>query len=273
MPAVARENPFTFPGECVRFAGHSAGGATIQTVSLSLFRFDGPGARAWAFAMMGLGRRAMARTPGIGFWKLCGSGTGEGFTPIPNTAVYAILAVWPDAETARAAVADAPAWQRYRARAAEDWHLFLAPVSVRGRWAGGTPFAADPGAGGIGPLAVLTRATLRPRALPRFWGRVPDISKAIGADPNVAFKIGIGEVPWLHQVTFSVWPDAASMAGFARADGPHARAIAAVRAGDWFREELYARFAVTGESGRWGGAGPLGGLAARPRTPTEVTAA
>ena len=47
------------------------------------------------------------------------------------------------------------------------------------------------------------------------------------------------------------------MAAFARADGPHARAIRAVREGNWFREELYARFRVTGEMGTWGGRNPL----------------
>ena len=84
----------------------------------------------------------------------------------------------------------------------------------------------------------------------RFWRRVPDIGRMIGADPNVLFKIGIGEVPLLHQVTFSIWPDAASMAAFRpRIDGPHAAAIRAVRAGDWFREELYARFRIAGEAG------------------------
>ena len=108
-----------------------------------------------------------------------------------------------------------------------------------------------------GPLAALTRATIKPRILRRFWSRVPDISDVIGNDPNVLFKIGIGEVPWLHQITFSIWPDTASMAAFARRDGPHARAIKAVRDGQWFREELYARFRIAGESGTWGGASPL----------------
>ncbi len=71
------------------------------------------------------------------------------------------------------------------------------------------------------------------------------------------FKIGIGEVPWLQQVTFSIWPDAREMDGFARRDGPHARAIRAVRDGNWFREELYARFTVAGDQGTWGGRSPL----------------
>ena len=108
-----------------------------------------------------------------------------------------------------------------------------------------------------GPVAALTRATLKPRIAARFWSRVPAISRRIGADPNVIFKIGIGEVPLLHQVTFSVWPDAASMAAFARADGAHAQAIRAVREGRWFAEELYARFRIDGTEGSWGGRDPL----------------
>jgi spheroidene monooxygenase len=105
-------------------------------------------------------------------------------------------------------------------------------------------------------LAALTRATIKPRILARFWGRVPNISAKIGADSNVMFKIGIGEVPMLHQVTFSIWPSEAAMAAFART-GPHAEAIRAVRDEGWFAEELYARFAVHSDAGTWNGTSPL----------------
>ena len=47
------------------------------------------------------------------------------------------------------------------------------------------------------------------------------------------------------------------MAEFARKDGPHAKAIRAVRDGDWFAEELYARFTVTRIDGTWQGENPL----------------
>lgn len=227
----------------------------MQTVSLSLFRFASLRARTWALWMMGAARPALARQPDLGFWKLCGSGSGEGFTPRPNTSVYAILAAWPDAGTARHHVEHSPLWQRYRTRASEHWSLFLTPISSRGRWSGAAPFetAADHGEG---PVAALTRATLRPSVALRFWGRQPDISRVIGTDPNVIFKIGIGELPLLQQVTFSVWPDTESMARFARASGPHASAIRAVREGNWFREELYARFRIAGEAGAWEGRSP-----------------
>ncbi len=234
-------------------------GIVTQVVSLSFFRFSGPAARFWALWMMGGARWPLSRTPDIGFWKLCGSGIGEGFTPIPNTGVYAILATWPDAETAQARTQQG-IFGRYIKRSVENWTVFLQTQTVRGQWSNQTPFEPTTGPT-TGPLAALTRATIKPRILTRFWGRVPNISKIIGQDPNVAFKIGIGEVPMLHQVTFSIWPSETAMAGFAR-NGPHAEAIRAVREEGWFREELYARFAVHSDRGTWNGTSPLKNLEA-----------
>ena len=226
-----------------------------QVVSLSFFRFESAAARLWALVMMGAARRPMSQVPDIGFWKLCGSGTGEGFTPLPNTAVYAILATWPDAETAKARISGMGIFQKYRGKSSENWTVFMSPNSTRGAWSGKTPFSVSNNAE-TGPLAALTRATIKPGILARFWKRVPNISGVIGQDPNVLFKIGIGEVPWLHQVTFSIWPDAAKMANFART-GHHAEAIKAVREEGWFREELYARFTLLSDEGTWGGTSPL----------------
>ena len=227
----------------------------MQTVSLSFYRFATPLSRLWALTMMGGARLSLPRIDGLRFWKLCGSGTGEGFTPIPNTAVYAILTVWEDEERAREALRNEPLFTRYAKRASENWTLFLTPYSARGVWSGQTPFIEEaPSASG--PIAALTRATVKPKVAAQFWKRVPDISGVIGEDPNVMFKIGIGEVPLFQQITFSIWPDSDTMANFARKDGPHAKAIRAVRDGKWFKEELYARFRVAGETGSWEGQSP-----------------
>jgi len=234
----------------------------MQSVTLSLYRFGSIPARLWAFSQMGIARFALKNVRDLQDFKLCGSGTGEGFTPIPNTAVYAILGVWPDHDAARRAMFGADVFRRYTAHSDEQRTLFLTPASTRGEWAGRQPFEAQD----ItldGPIAALTRATVKPRVAARFWGRVPDIETVIGQDPNVMFKIGIGEVPLLHQVTFSIWPDAATMANFARKDGPHARAIKAVRDENWFREELYARFRVDAIEGVWEGEAP-------PQIPTQT---
>lgn len=238
----------------------------INTVTLSLYRFTSLPDRLWVLGQMGLARLSFLRMPDVGFWKLCGSGTGEGFTPRPNTRVWAILATWPDAPTARKHVANQPVFRRWQARAAESWTILLEPTSARGQWSGQAPFsppaAQDASAPAPGPVVALTRATMRASTFLRFWARVPDISTAIGQDANVLFKIGIGEVPLLHQITFSIWPDAASMAHFARGDGPHGRAIQAVRAEGWFSEELYARFRILDDWGTWNGVPPLAQKAA-----------
>ncbi|MEM7711015.1 MAG: spheroidene monooxygenase [Pseudomonadota bacterium] len=222
----------------------------MQTVTLSLYRFGPWADRLWAFTQMGFARRPLARLPGLRFRKLLGVGTGEGFTPVPDTSRCAILCVWDDAEAARTGL-DRPVYRRFARRAQEVCTLTLQTVAARGRWSGRAPFRAEAAPGG--PIAALTRATLRPRKALQFWRRVPDISHMVGTNDDILLKVGVGEVPFLHQVTFSIWPDADTMARFARTSGPHAAAIRAVRDGDWFAEELYARFRVAGATGTWHG--------------------
>ncbi len=237
---------------------HMKGPPLGQVVSLSFFRFAGFSARAWALMMMGAARRPLSRTPDIGFWKLCGSGKGEGFNPTLNPSVIGILAVWPDAETAAARISGETVFARYRARAAEHWSVLLTPTSVRGAWDGQIPFDAQADQA-TGPMAALTRASIKRGVIPRFWRQVPDISANIGSDPNCTFKIGIGELPLIDQITFSVWPSKSAMDGFART-GPHGAAIKAVRDGGWFSEELFARFLIHSDFGTWNGASPLARL-------------
>ena len=85
-----------------------------QIVTISFFRFGSVRSRLWAFAMMGLARGQMSRIPGIGFWKLFGSGSDEGFTPKPNVSVYAVLATWPDRRTAERSLQESTIFARYR---------------------------------------------------------------------------------------------------------------------------------------------------------------
>ncbi len=237
------------------YTGWTLGEVFIQVVTLTICRFPRLSDRLWVFSQMALARPALWRAAGLEFWKLCGSGSGEGFTPRPNTRVWAILAVWSDADAADQGLAAAP-FTRWTRRAEEAWTVRMTAVSSRGSWSRRAPFRVSDAA--AGPIAVLTRGTIRPLALMKFWQREPAISEAIGRDPNVLFKIGIGEVPWRNQVTFSIWPDAASIEQFAHR-GPHAAAIRAVRRNGWFAEELYARFAVVGACGTWGGVCPLAG--------------
>ena len=65
-----------------------------QIVAISFFRFEGVFQKLWAFSQMGFARKKLKKIKQISFFKLFGSGIGEGFTPYPNTSVYAILSVW-----------------------------------------------------------------------------------------------------------------------------------------------------------------------------------
>ena len=227
----------------------------MQSVTLSLYRFGPLRARLWALAQMATARFALKDIRDIGTVKLCGSGVGEGFTPIPDTSVYAILATWPDEAAARRAMFGTHVYRRYAEMSDEHLTIFLTPASARGRWDGQEPFVPQDIALD-GPIAALTRATVKLRSARRFWRQEPAISRAIGQDPNVMFKVGIGELPLVRQATFSIWPDTRTMAAFARADGPHAVAIGEVREGKLFKEDLYARFRVDAVEGSWGGVTP-----------------
>ena len=239
----------------------------MQTVSLSVFRFSRPGAMHWALWMMPLAMPALRRLPGAGFVKTLGSGIGESFIPVPNFSVYAVLVTWPSLEHARRQVADAPIFRRYRAQSAEAFTVYLAPVSARGRWDGVEPFDCSSGLAPAPPHAILTRASIRPWKAPAFWRNAPRIDRQTAAEPGILFKRGLGELPWIRQVTFSIWTDMAAMTEFAYRHPYHRDAARMARTGGWFSEELFARFRVTAAEGTWDGQAPLDGVLSRQAEP------
>ncbi len=226
-----------------------------QIVAISFFRFEGVFQKLWAFSQMGFARKKLKKIKQISFFKLFGSGIGEGFTPYPNTSVYAILSVWNNLGEAENNIEEREIYENYRTHSIENWTVFLSPISSKGYWDKTNPFKPNKNEFKKKDhmLAALTRATIKPKIMLKFWSKVPAISKVIGNDKNVLFKMGLGEIPWFHQVTFSIWPNAKTMADFARKDGPHAKAIKSVREGNWFSEELYARFEVKKAIGKWCG--------------------
>jgi spheroidene monooxygenase len=231
----------------------------MQTVTLSLFRFGKVSDIVWMLGQMLAARGPLRALPELETFKLMGTGTREGFHPVPNFTVWGVLCTWPSPEVARSRIAETPVFQRFRDHAIENVTIYLSATRARGQWAGVRPFEV-----GEAPLnaanekvAVLTRATIKPRHALSFWKQVPNISAQIPDQEALRFKIGLGEVPWLHQITFTIWDDKASMDAFAYQSW-HGEAVRAVREGGWFSEELFARFRVLGVEGRWEGRPPLG---------------
>ncbi len=231
-------------------------GASLTT--FSIFRYP-PGQRLWAFTLMGRARRPLARTPGLGFHRLLGSGSGLGFSLLPDFGRYALLATWSSEQAADDFFAAAPLLADCRERGAELWTVKLLAQRSRGSWARARPFAIHPDELPPElPRVVLTRASLRLPALPGFWRRVPAINRSLAAAAGLRIALGVGELPWVRPVTFSVWDDDASLERFAFQGSCHHAGARAALQRRWFGEDLFARFAAIASQGQVAGRDPCG---------------
>ncbi|RYU83379.1 spheroidene monooxygenase [Hymenobacter persicinus] len=208
---------------------------------------------------MGTAPRQLARVPGLRFFKMLGSGYDFGLRP--NFQRYALLAVWETPAAAEAFFAAHPLWHAYQAHCRETWTLHLAPLKAHGRWDGQNPFdyLTEP-APADGPVAVLTRASIKLWKAPQFWRAVPATSTAFAQAEGVRAAIGLGEIPIVRQATFSVWKSAASMQQYAYRGAAHKGVIQRTRQEQWYSEELFARFRVLSSRGTLDGQDPLAGL-------------
>ncbi len=222
---------------------------------------------------MAFDRPVLRRTGGLMFWRLLGSGRGASTTLGADLRRWALLAVWRDERALEEFLARSPIPARWRREAVEAWHVRLAPIASRGRWNGVEPFTpvsrlpGPPGRAGShatagpedGPVAVLTRASIRPSRLVAFYRSVPAVERWLRAQEGCLASVGLGEWPLARQATFSLWRDAAAVRAFAYAGRAHREVVERVRAHDWYSEELFARFIPYASVGTWDGADPLAG--------------
>lgn len=210
-------------------------------------------------ARVPLDRRALQGVPGLRFGRLLGTGRGRTMTTSADLHRWAVFAVWDDVDAA-ARFRDGHALSRRWDRAEERFDVVLRPLAARGSWDGVDPFAglSTPDAAPDGPVAVLTRATVRWRRLPAFLRSVPPVDAHLGSVDGLLQAAGIGEVPVGRQATFSLWRDADAMQRFSYRSAEHLEVVRRTRDEDWYGEELFARFAPLSWSGTWDGAEPLG---------------
>jgi hypothetical protein len=231
--------------------------ADAPLTTLHLFRVGPVGVPA-AVARMALDRRHLAATPGLRFWKLLGTGHGRSFTPRDaDPRRWGLLAVWASARDLAAFERRSPVAAAWRRLARERWRADLVPLRSRGSWSGARPFEGRGLAGRWdGPVAVVTRARIRPSRSRVFWGAVPPVAADVHDAPGLRLGLGIGEAPLGLQGTFSVWAGAGDLAAFAYARAPHRAVIAETQRRGWYAEELFARFAVLQTTGTVDGADP-----------------
>ncbi|MEJ2585285.1 MAG: DUF3291 domain-containing protein [Robiginitalea sp.] len=222
-----------------------------KTVTVTLFRYRGFRNAFWALSQMGLAHRRMKKVPGMQFYKLLGTGS-KGFSTWPDWTVYGLLQVWETGELADSFFSTHPQMRAFQARSEESLSIFMRPIRSKGLWDGQNPFLhKKESEEGTGPVAVLTRASIRKKFLLRFWRYVPHSQAPLETSEGLWYSKGIGETPFTDMATFSLWESRQAMQAYAYGTGAHLEAIRKTRELGWYREELFARFRPYRLEGSW----------------------
>ncbi|HRE62826.1 MAG TPA: spheroidene monooxygenase [Ferruginibacter sp.] len=196
----------------------------------------------------------------ISFYKLMGSGKNGSFDKTPDLQQWALLLV-----SKNGTLPNEPLhlfgsfihnW--YKLFGCETFTLFLEPIEGHGTWDGSPVFGNLPRQTNYeGRIAVLTRATIRWKKLKYFWQHVAPVSAQMKKFPSIELSLGIGEVPWIKQATFSVWSSKEAMKSFAYANKEHAEVITKTRKQNWYSEDMFTRFKILETTGSLRGKKPF----------------
>ncbi len=217
-----------------------------DVASLVFFKFLGLSPKVKGFLMMQLGHGLMKNLKGLRFYKLLGTGKGNGFNPLPDYGTYGILSVWEKEEDAKLFLDESKIIKKYSSIALETEYFHLRPIHSHGAWGGSNPFRINKRVtlNTNDSIAVLTRARIKVSKLRKFWKYVPTSSRPLKNENDMLFSKGIGEVPFLNMATFSVWTSEEAMKNFAYNSKEHLKAIKMTRELGWYSEELFARFVL-----------------------------
>ncbi len=246
-----------------------------RTATLHLFTVPKSGIPLALFHMA-TDRRVLRKAPGLRFAKMLGTSSGTTFLPQDaDLGVWGLFTVWGDEATAQQFDTEHPVVRSWRKRSLEEARFVLSPIRWKGEWAGSRPFGADSSKHDGGevnpdcrPIAVLTRAKIRPRKLPTFLRAIPPVAADAHEVPGSLLRIGIGEAPIGLQATFSVWADVSAVENFAYRRDAHREVVRKTASQGWYSEELFVRFTVQSATGTVRGASMEGiqRLLPHPRT-------
>jgi heme-degrading monooxygenase HmoA len=221
--------------------------------------------RPWRapLAMMRLGtdRLSLRGVSGLSFWRLMGTGAGDDTGPGIDPRRTALFAVWDDESDLDRFLAGHYIARRWSS-AEESFHVRLRLISGHGSWRGVEVIdGLEPG-GADGPVAVVTRADVRRRSWREFGRAGREVDSELHTADGLIDVVGIGEAPVGRLATFSLWESNDAVNRYAFESPRHLEVMEQTRAGDWYSEELFARFEPYDATGTWSGRAPL---ADRPR--------
>jgi hypothetical protein len=197
------------------------------------------------FGWAGILSMALFRLPlwvnqSISFWKLMGSGKNGSFDKTPDWRQWALLLVNKKQEQSVIPSFIAYWWILFKC---EQWTIILEPIEGHGSWDGKQPFGElAKQTNYAGPICVLTRATIRIQKLHRFWSHVDAIAAQMAGAEGFISSVGIGEIPWIKQATFSIWTSKDAMKAFAYQMKDHAEVVVKTKKEKWYSEEMFVRF-------------------------------
>lgn len=220
-------------------------------VKIYFFRFQSLSSKIWAFSQMPIAPKTLEKTEGLQFFKLLGSGGGDGFQWWPDFSVYALLTLWESTDHENR-FKSSLLYQKYLSKASDCISFTLRPFEAHGFWDGKMPFQLQSVIVNA-PIAVITRARIKTSKLFLFWKNVPKVSASLETYPGRRFGKGIGELPIIQQATFSVWDSLKAVQDYAYRNPLHKEVVKKTRTLGWYSEEMFARFNVIACEGVWHG--------------------
>lgn len=212
-----------------------------QVTTITIYRFKSN--KFWAFKQMRLSLDQLSAVRGLSFYKVLGCGAGNGFSIFPDLGTYVKLQVWESEEAANHYFNEHQLHQQYVNQSATHQTIFMKAVDGHGEWDGANPFHYQQPTSNNQQIIVLTRATIYANKLLNFWRYVPSVSKSMEGAPGLQFALGIGELPLIQQATISLWKDKEAMMNYAYTMKRHKEVVKQTRKQNWYKEELFTRFA------------------------------
>ena len=196
----------------------------------------------FAFLAMAIHRIPLTLNKKCSFWKLLGSGKNGTFDQQADLQQWGLLTVWDSEESFNTFYKKSFISTWWKTFASESYTILCIPLTSHGLWDGREPFGKANNSAYNGPVAVLTRATIRFNRLKNFWSNVDKVAKLMLNSKGYITSFGIGEAPFYRQATFSVWKSLDDVKAFAYQSEEHKEVIKKTRDENWYSEELFARF-------------------------------
>ena len=221
-----------------------------QTAVLCLMDYRSD-ALVWGFMRFIIGKYALRKVPGIVFFRVLGSGRNGGFDVKPSLHQQGLFCVFENEDFAKQFLDTSSIITNYQKHSREFFTVILKTYSSRGSWAN-TTLPATVSEPSQGPIAAITRASIKPHKALAFWKKAPPAEISLNAANGCLIAAGLGEAPYFRQATFTIWESTQAMDQYART-GAHLAAIKASHSGGYFSESMFTRFIPIQPQGVWRG--------------------